>query len=566
MVVLEEEISETLVGAPINVSLTGGEYLGWTGFAGFEAQSSLMTIGHLRWPGGINAEDRQETDGWAYDISTTNLVDNWTTWNGSDRPGLIEMMDFANQSDIGLSIIIPTARYVELAQSDLYQALDWLESDIAVFTHRLSSGEFGDLPALTLEVGAEHYSTNVWEQNGGSTEVRDLFAEVFAHAVTYLSDAEATYGEMYDIAVQSGRFQSKDDPDDGGYRNGEAYDSVHFLGAYDDAGVLDKIDSLIWHRYTERFEQIDDAFRLQIHPDNQMSTLLQDHLDVWEQAVGGNLDLVLSWHGADIDSSGNTNDPNFDHGPRSAHNILQMYSEVVASGADIATIYGIDTQWPGSLSYGTPDDPSIYYPGAVYGLINESVVGLSVTDEYQENTLPVDSENQVLKSDHANFYSFMGEGKFVVFAAAGNLSSSSLTVSLTIPDGFNASHARLTKLSPDGDGAFAGASRENSVPFVFSEDEILFDFFDAFEVARIEFFEDIPPPSSSGTVDVYQSSDGQNLTVIGKSSWEEHVSEAYVDTQVNGASVNEDAYILQDPLEEVPEQIDQSMCDGFWFI
>ncbi|MEO1179000.1 MAG: hypothetical protein AAFV87_18110, partial [Pseudomonadota bacterium] len=432
LVVVTYNLEVTSIGPPISGSLLGGEYLGWTGLPGFSAQADAMSIGHVRWPGGINAEDRIEDAGYAYDLATSNVVDNWPTWNGAPRPGLTEMFSYANAEQMSLAIILPTARYVEMAQTDLDAARAWMQSDIHTFLANLANGQFGAPPPLTIEVGAEYYSTDIWEDTGGDPIIRDLFGEIFAHAVGLLAEGEDTYGEMYDVAVQMGRFHNADDPEDGP-RNGEAGDSTAFLEAYTDAGVLGDIDGVIWHRYTQTFDQVEHAFRSPIHPDNAMSTLLEDHLDYWQVATGQPLDLILSWAAPDVDSSGGTDTSDYDFGPRSAHNILQMFSEIAASPVDVATIYGIDSQWPGALSFGSPQDPDIYFGGMVYGLLAESVVGLSVTNSFLSNTLPTDANNEVIVADHVNYFGFSGEDRFVLFAAAGDLPSNQLTVNLDLP-------------------------------------------------------------------------------------------------------------------------------------
>ncbi len=522
MATLSKDISGTVVGTPVTGSLMGGEYLGWTGFPGFKAQADIMSIGHLRWPGGINAEDRIEDDGrYAYDLTTSNVVDNWQTWNGAPRPGLSEMVDYTNDAGMSLAIIVPTARYVELAETDLDAALVWLTSDLQTFVHRLANGHFGDIQNLSLEIGAEYYSTNIWEDNLGSPHIRDLFAEVFAQAVKILADAEVLYGELYDIHVQMARFHNGDDPDFG-VRNGEAADSLAFLDAYEDAGVLGDIDGVVWHRYSERFDQIDDAFRQPTHQTNEFSTLLDDHLALWETRAGTDLDLILSWSGADIDSSGAVDNPDFDHGPRSAHNILQMFSEVAASQADIATVYGIDSQWPGALSFGSPSSPDIYYSGLVYELILESVAGLSVTDLYHDNSVPVGPNNTFLEVDHVNFFGFEGDGRAVYFAVAGNLASDVLSVSMTLPVDSQFGYAQVTRLSPDGTDAFASGTLSEEAPVSFSAEAFEFEFFDDHEVVRIELFDSLDPAFFEAPVETHYTSGGQIVQTIGSNeepSW-----------------------------------------------
>lgn len=449
---LNVEISGSATGSTISPRLLGGEYLGWTGFPGWKTQAEDIGISHMRWPGGIVAEDRMEADGYAYDLSEPNVTDNWPLWNGNPRPGLSEMFEYSVQENLSFSMIIPTARYVEAMFVDEAAALEWLRQDLNDFTTRLFNGEFGDVPAeFSLEIGAEYYSTDFWEANAFDPRTIEYFSQVFAEAVAVLDQAEQTYGaNLYNVFVQTGRFQSNDDTQT--VRNGESDDSLVFLQAYEDRGVLDAIDGVIWHRYVYTFDQIND--HLSLDGGGNEETLLE-HLALWESAIGTPLQTMVSWAAPDIDSTGASESSNFfDYGPRSALDTLQMFSYLSANGVDIATIYGIDSPWTGAISSGgtTPEDFQVLFNGEVYSWLTESVIGLTVLDGFLSNQIFVDSENNPIPKDHINANVFSDEtSNTVAFLSAWDLESVSVGASIQLPDSHSTDFVRVSQIRPSSD-------------------------------------------------------------------------------------------------------------------
>lgn len=447
-----------LVGDAIDYTTLGGEYLGWTGFPGWQNQAEYLGIHHIRWPAGINAEDRIESGQYAFDLSTPTLVDNWPKSDGSARDGLAEMFAYANSANASFAMIVPTARYVSLMSSDPAAARLKIESDITEFTNRLFAGEFGEIPTdFLLEIGAEYYSTDAWASLAHDPSVDVLFAEVFAELVSALDNARTAHGEdVYKIAVQAGRFQSNDDT--GGTRDGELADSQAFLSAYSEHEVEHAIDALIWHRYVYTFEQT--AHHL---TPNTGEHTLSDHLSLWESTLGRPIELVLGWAAPDIDrESEYPGDPFFDYGPRAAHSMLQMFSQLAEAGADYATIYGIDSQWAGAVSTGTTNanDYSVSFHGEVYALMTQSLPGLWATDVFLSNAVSIDPQNGVVPSDLVNVFGFSdGVARQVTFAAAWDLQSAELAMEFLAPE-FAQEFVTVVHLIPDAFDANAGGTRE----------------------------------------------------------------------------------------------------------
>ena len=498
---------------PVTQALFGGDYLGWTGLPGWTAQADALGVGHVRWPGGIVAEDLLADGVRAYDLTAPDLTDGWPRWDGTARPGLTDMMAFARDTGRGLSVLVPTARYVEMAATDRDAALALVRDEVGAFATRLVAGHYGTVPdRMILEVGAEYYSTDIWEGAGGDPAVRDLFADVFAAAVGALDAARAGTG-AFEIAVQSGRFQSRDDPDEGP-RDGEAADSLAFLDAYHAAGVTDAIDALIWHRYTYHWSQVPTHFRETAHPDNAMSTLLADHLALWSDALGSEPDLVVGWAAPDVDSTGaSAVDPWFDFGPRAAGNLLQMLSEMASAGVDVATLYGIDSPWPGAVSTGGTSrfDNHVTFAGEAFALAAESVIGMAPLGIHATNAWTVGPDNVAPATGDVDFYAFAGDGRRVVLARAQEFEGDRLTAGIALSD-MTAGLARAVRLTPDGDDANAGGIRSDA-SFDWTDDGVTFDFGQPWEVMRVEVATDAAAALDDRT-ETWTGRDGLTVAVI----------------------------------------------------
>lgn len=436
-----------LVGDEIRPSELGGEYLGWTGFPGWKNQAEYLGITHIRWPSGINAEDRIEPNGYAFDLSTPSLVDNWPLSSGAPRQGLAEMFAAANESGASFSMIVPSARYVETMLVDPLAATEWIHDDIDAFVTRLADGDFGQIPTdFTLEIGAEYYSTDAWAANASNPDIVEAFAQVFAELVSALNDAETVHGsKIYSIAVQAARFQSDDDG--ASVRDGERADADEFIAAFQEASLENAIDGLIWHRYVYTFGQTSHH----LTPDSNEHTL-ENHLAHWEAALGHSLDLTIGWAAPDIDRDGaSASDPFFDFGPRAAHPMLQMFSELSEAGMDHATLYGIDSPWTGALSTGStsPTDFSVSFHGEVYGLMTTSLAGLTATDAFHLNSVFVDDQNGVIEHDHVNVFGFSdGVSRHVQFSAMWDLASGTVDLEVARPVEIDSSIAVLRVVSP----------------------------------------------------------------------------------------------------------------------
>lgn len=299
----QESLQDLLSGQEISGSTFGVEYLGW-GRLDFEwlqgdelpesvsaADAAPDDFLHLRWPGGIPAEEPfsgntaggRQSD---YDLKDLTLEDyvaggvkdvtvpvfdladpNYVNWYyhqhdiepGSygpehERPGLSEIVEAAEGMGAdSLAIVVPTARYAarmfEASESGNLKSGDGISDvvqqiaeDMSFFLNNVTTvmEEKGANFDLTLEIGSEYYATRLWnyllkQEQEFDIPVEDVqanlleaFGLVFAAQTAVISDFEEATGIEINTAIQLGRTQGGTN----GF-HGSAEDNQIFLQAFE---------------------------------------------------------------------------------------------------------------------------------------------------------------------------------------------------------------------------------------------------------------------------------------------------------------------------------------------
>lgn len=432
-------------GDPIDAATLGVENLGWEFFSNFTHRYEAGGFEHIRWPGGIPVEAGIDVTGdgerdVVFDMTSDNLLD-WRRWaddddsldgvpTGKAREGFREMLAYANENAQSLSIILPTAPYVEAAieGGSLADTLATARSDAAIFGARLVEGFFGPLDiSLTLEIGTEYYATNAWvNYNGDPSDNRDgtsrttdidlpaYFGEVFAAIV---DGVEAGMGSVagpdrlnsdddVNIAVQGARFHSGVDAH---HFNGSMDDNRDFIDAMVRNGSIDHVDAVIWHRYAHTYDVIAKGLWLP-----SAGNTLSDMMDEWDRATGKDLDLVAGWGSPTaqlVDS------PEF--GAVGLTNIMQLYSGLIEAGMDEGTVFAYGLNTTGTLADGTVS----YIGGQLYEMMAESVVGKFLHGSFRDNTAPT-VNGQLVQDGSVNQYVFEDDQEIVAYVFAKDIPGS----------------------------------------------------------------------------------------------------------------------------------------------
>lgn len=453
--------------APIAPSALGAEFLGWEFFSNFESRHQEIGFNHVRWPGGIPIEEGINIDNspdgsreQVFDLTYDNLVD-WdravediTTGEPTPREGIREMMSFAVEQGASFAMIAPTMRYIETAFSDPEQGLEEARLDIRVFAERLLGGEFGALPReFVLEIGSEYYSLPIWKDNFNNVDIARTAGDVFAAMVDeldqVLKDPELNpTGYDINIAVQLGRsFSRDDDPtlgfDQDGVINGgwgEDADNTDFIQAFQDAGSLDAVDSLIFHRYVSNFWGIERGLWEPVNGGLVLSDVIGD----WEDAAGRELGLVAGH----LSPAAQGRDKIEFHAP-GLTNILQLTTGLLAEGMDHGTVFGIGFGSEGALAF----RDELFLGAQLYSMMTESLPGMFVRDGFQSNTSNTETVwedgrvvDQFIRVDESiNSFVFENDDQVVIFLTARDFAGETLQYSLTFEEFFERTDiARLT--------------------------------------------------------------------------------------------------------------------------
>ncbi|MGC9371088.1 MAG: calcium-binding protein [Paracoccaceae bacterium] len=400
---------------------------------------------HIIWPGGVFAEVR--SDRYGYDFRGLFNPD-------IARPDLADLFRQVNANDQALSLTLPTARYLGNIQA--------ARQDVAEFMDRVLAGELGQVPDnLTLELGNEYYA--------GFDRLYD-----FKNGLFHGKTAAEYYGEIASAMVEE-MSKALDDP----LRNPSGLDmniSVQ-MGRVPEEDVairdamspmaLRAIDMLSHHRYA--WPADDNTSRV---PDVEWA------LDEWTKAMravgGSEPDLFLSgWNAASytrtealndyveaqaargrtidpdtIDLDGRTN-AEFEkfyqnqlaahaYGMEQAAQVLDLFSQYMAIGADAATTYGFDMIHAGAHFLEVDGKIYTFASGELLRLMFESLDGTRVLSSFKVGSPQPNSP------PGPDIYAFEAPDRIVVFVSRDGyqVSDGPLTVSLSL-EGLSSSVAAV---------------------------------------------------------------------------------------------------------------------------
>lgn len=401
---------------PITQGVFGYNYTGFKSFDRFDAQLSGNLVGLISWPGGSVAENLPDRYGLGYP----------DLWHGQVEFGLDRLFAEAQQFKAGVSLVLPTARYV--GHEDI------MRDDVQGFLGRIVDGHFGTVPdRLILEIGSEYYA-NLGTGTAHAKDYGHLANEMVKTISDVLSDpAQNPAGLDVEIAVQVGRAPAEDDA----------------IRAELTPESLRNIDMLIYHRFAPYATGIDRSY----------GTLVEN-MDDWQTAMeaagGARPEVFMSSYNVAsytrnealrdyIDSQaalGHILDPasinletrtdtgfetfwqhsleNRHYGTEQARALLELQAHIGSVGLGAASAYGADLQHPARLSLTAPDGQSYDFIGQnALDLLAESTLGTRILDTSIKNS----PKNQGIWA-----YSFENEDKLVTFVSWHDLPPGELRV------------------------------------------------------------------------------------------------------------------------------------------
>jgi len=401
----------------------GARYTAFRTFDRFEGQIEGQHIGLISWPGGWLAETKTGLLGLEYDGLYNEAP-------SGDRPGLDEMMEFAVENDMALSVVLPTVRYAE--------AHDQLRDDLSAFLHKLYSGGYGELPQqLFLEIGNEHH---VVFEGADEAAQAEQYAEIVNVYADIVSQVETDYYDIDPDQVLFGVQLAHTD---------EANQAL--INALTDDAILLLSETVLHHRFPH--DQDGSEWR---------TDEVESALEMWDQAaeaLGGEgpalflssyniasltrteaAEMFLESHPEkglseeDLDLDGRSN-AEFEqyyqdrlaeraYGMEHAEGLLQIFSDYQEIGLEAASVYGWDNEHAARSSLtGSDGEQYIFAPGAIQGMMAESLIGTSVLDWHNDN----DEE-----AGDVSVFGFDSADKLIVFLAAPDFDEDFYTVEIPL--------------------------------------------------------------------------------------------------------------------------------------
>ncbi len=394
----------------ISESHFGGVFVGYRALERFEDFTADISGNVIRWPGGHAAESTP----W-YGLEFDNLVD-----PNSNKAGLSEVLSSCADNACDLAIVIPTSDYA----SDPAAA----SAAVTDFLQRLFNLELGPIPEkVTLELGNEYYGIGDFKNNPSKYgEVANKMLE----AIAAFEEANPHLADVLNTTVQFGRSE---------------WDNAEIISEISPDGLA-IIDALVYHRFSW---SLDDADAFEAHYINSFDAWLDAGLDPdteifvseWNIASWTRTEalarfresyleefgIVATITDTEVENRTNTNFERFwqtgvlvspsgehvatewglinrDYGLAQASGMLEIFNSLLATGADAATLYGIDTQHSGRVSFGE----TTYVGGALLQMMSQTLVGASQLSIEQENT----------RDFTPDVFVFSADGQLIIYVSA----------------------------------------------------------------------------------------------------------------------------------------------------
>lgn len=383
----------------------GTVYSTFYGLDAFEAQTQLIGGSGYRWPGGTRGEtalDEFDKDG---DLDTSEYLfsltqENLTTIAGK---GLSEVMAAAVASNAEFSIFVPSLRYLDDPETGA--------ADVKAFMEKLLSGHYGALPrSMIIELGNETLD--------GSVERAEAYGHLADQQLLAIKSVIGSHiGEIPDIkiAVQIGRSAQED----AAIRDAISKDAMGM------------IDALISHHLPINIDNHNKTLVAESPLDEGDSrfTRSTDYIDAWERAVAEatrksaiDLEHIVSAWTVGPPSDFSASDLEYqDIGARQGRTTVDTFVQLLAAGADAASLWGIDAR--ANPNYFTKYDEGqiiVSHGGEAFKLMSESLEGMSLMNGHVQQP---DAGSWV--------YAFEDSQKYVLFVVANDIDApETVTISL----------------------------------------------------------------------------------------------------------------------------------------
>lgn len=372
----------------VSTSHFGAVYTTFHGLSAFDAQREALGVSDVRWPGGRRGEttrDVNDVDGdgdrteYLYDLAHDDVL-------LVPKKGLSDLFSYAQGEGAEVTLFLPSLRYLGRPGD--------AARDARAFAERLSNGDFGDVPKLTIELGSETL-------NGSQ-----------ARAAAYGAVANAQMGALrsaldesldVDIAVQIGRSAAED----------------RTIRSAFTRENLAEIDALVAHHLPINIRNhnrtLDDG--------QSRFSRTSEFASDWEagvRAAGGPGDLDLLITAWTVGPSSRTSLSELawqDIGARQGRTTLDTFAQLIGAGADAMHVWGVDARSnPNAFSQPSEGGVALTHGGAVFAMMAESLPGMSLHEGYQQPWTATGAPEEPVW-----VYAFEDADKYILFVAANEI-------------------------------------------------------------------------------------------------------------------------------------------------
>ncbi|MGF6863008.1 hypothetical protein ABIE69_003599 [Rhodobacteraceae bacterium MBR-64] len=361
-----------------------------TGFSrpkDFKEQFDQLDGGAIRWPGGTLAEFRPDV----YGLDIDGLFDATKLFDPDPnrvRPDIGDIVAFANERNIPLSIIIPTIRYIGDESVG--------EAELVNFLTDLINGKYGKIPDnFTLEIGNEYSASDIFKDSPG------LYGEMASNFSTIIGEFSQAHNVDIKVAVQMGI-------------NYE--DNVAIQSAFSEDGLAN-VESLVFHSLPISLNNLTKDNSSETNKDGGLTRFerIPLYASAWNDeiiAAGGQRpELNLSAFNGGSPAQIPENLEWADFGLRSATVLLEQIAGYSSIGVDRGAIWGVGVTKPNFISQTLNGEVSLSHSGTLFKMMTATLPGMQILG-------PFSVQSREAPTIH---YSFGGENRIASYISINDL-------------------------------------------------------------------------------------------------------------------------------------------------
>lgn len=361
-----------------------GENIGPTG--AFDELAQKIGVNHLRYPGGSIAEQM-------LDIANPKVYDD------SDPNSAIGFLKQANAIGAQVTIVLPSARYIDAILSGDLQARVAAETELKSFVSTVLRSTYG-ATVEGFELGNEFYATSQFQSQTASPilTAASAYGTVANEMATWVQEAidSAATGNDPAIIVQAGQTEAQ---------------NAEVLQAFTAPGLA-AIDGVTVHNY-----------RWLPWIEQDVSTSKFGFIDAWQDMAGTRdlLRIVSEWNVGSVNGA---------KGLPAAAGLLDMFGLQERLGLDRAQVWPLlqntTSTLGGNVNTAQPNlAPQLTMEGEVFRQMSRSLVGLSPFDFDSRQDIDADGTTDALVHAYGN-----GVDRLVVYFSSLEGTATDFTLDL----------------------------------------------------------------------------------------------------------------------------------------